>query len=70
MAKNKDGIAAIQPGNAAASELIKRIVTTDADDLMPPPDSHKKLTAAQIETLKRWVNEGAGYKKHWALSRR
>jgi len=67
MAKNKDGIAAIQPGNAAASELIKRIVTTDADDLMPPPDSHKKLTAAQIETLKRWVNEGAGYKKHWAF---
>jgi len=66
-AKNKDGAAAIIAGKADASELIKRIVTKDADDLMPPPDSHKKLTAAQIETLKRWVNEGAGYKKHWAF---
>lgn len=66
-AKNKDGVAAIIAGKADASELIKRLVTKDADELMPPPDSHKKLTAAQIETLKRWVNEGAGYKKHWAF---
>ena len=65
--KDKDGVVAIKPGDAAGSELIKRILTKEADDLMPPADSHKKLTAQQIETLKRWVNEGAGYKKHWAF---
>jgi len=65
--KNKEGVAAIKPGDVAGSELIKRIITTDEDDLMPPADSHKKLTSAQIETLKRWVAEGAPYKKHWAF---
>lgn len=66
-AKNKEGIAAIKPGDADGSEIIKRIVTKDEDDVMPPPDTHKKLTSAQIETLKRWVAEGAPYKKHWAF---
>ena len=65
--KNKDGLQAIKPGDPANSELVKRIITTDADDLMPPADSHKKLTAPQIATLKRWIGEGAGYKKHWAF---
>ena len=38
----------------------------DADDLMPPADSHKQLTATQKELLKRWVAEGAEYQTHWA----
>ncbi|MBX7210911.1 MAG: PSD1 and planctomycete cytochrome C domain-containing protein [Verrucomicrobiaceae bacterium] len=66
-AKSKEGTVAIKPGDVAGSELIKRIVTKDEDDLMPPADSHKKLTSAQIETLKRWVAEGAPYKKHWSF---
>ena len=65
--KNKDGLLAINAGDPAGSELIKRITTTVADDLMPPADSHKKLTAPQIDMLKRWIAEGAGYKKHWAF---
>ena len=65
--KDKDGVVAVKPGDVAGSELVKRILTTDADDLMPPPDSHKKLTAKQIDTLKQWISEGAGYKKHWAF---
>ncbi len=66
-AESKAGVAAIKPGRVTESELIKRIVTTDEDDLMPPADSHKKLSAAQIETLKRWVAEGAPYQKHWSF---
>ena len=65
--KDKDGVVAVKPGDLANSELVKRILTKEADDLMPPADSHKKLTAPQIETLKRWISEGAGYKKHWAF---
>ena len=66
-AKNKKGRVAVVAKSPDASELIKRILTKDADELMPPPESHKKLTAKQIETLRQWVSEGAGYKKHWAF---
>jgi hypothetical protein len=57
----------IVPGNASASELITRVFTDDADELMPPAESHKKLTTAQKDTLRRWINEGAHYEKHWAF---
>ena len=60
---------AIVPGKAKESEVIARITTTDADDLMPPPDSHKKLSARQKEVLKRWIEQGAEYQQHWAYEK-
>ncbi len=57
---------AFVPGQPDASELIARIFTTDEDDVMPPPDSHKTLQPEQKELLKRWIAEGAVYQKHWA----
>src|SRR6476619_2195161 len=48
---------AITPGKPEKSEMITRIFAADGDGLMPPAKSHKKLTAAQKETLKRWVAE-------------
>ncbi|MDB6122826.1 MAG: Protein of unknown function (DUF1553)/Protein of unknown function (DUF1549)/Planctomycete [Pedosphaera sp.] len=63
----KDGKAVIVPGKSAESELIRRITTTDADDLMPPLKSNRKLTPNQIQTLKRWVEQGAQWSKHWAF---
>lgn len=59
---------AIVPGKPEESELIARIMTTDADDLMPPPDSHKVIKPAQRELLKRWIAEGAQYDAHWAYT--
>ena len=47
--------------------LIERINTPDADDLMPPADSHKQLSAKQKDTLKQWIAEGAKYEPHWAF---
>jgi len=58
---------AVVPGSADESELIKRLVTTDEDDLMPPPKLGKKVTPEQIDILKRWIKEGAEYEKHWAF---
>ena len=58
---------AFTPGDAATSELVTRIFATNADDLMPPHDSNKKLTATQKETLKTWVAEGAEYQDHWSF---
>jgi hypothetical protein len=57
---------AIVPGNPDASDLIRRIYTTDQDDVMPRPESHKHLTAEQKATLKRWVAAGAQYEPHWS----
>jgi len=59
---------AIVPGDPSKSELIARIFTTDADDLMPPPDSHKVLKPEQKELLKRWIEQGAEYEAHWAYT--
>ena len=44
---------AIVPGKAPESRLVKRIFTTEAKDIMPPAKTHKKLTAAQKETIKK-----------------
>jgi len=57
---------AFDPGKADDSELIRRILTTDEDDLMPPPKSHKVLTAGQRKILKDWIAQGAEYEAHWA----
>ena len=54
-------------GKSGDSELIRRVETDDADELMPPPKSGRKLTSRQKETLKRWVDQGAGWGKHWAF---
>ncbi len=48
-------------------EVVSRITTHDADDKMPPPESHKTLTASQITTLQQWIAEGAVYERHWAF---
>ncbi len=61
------GYAAIVPGKPDESEVMKRINTHDEDDLMPPVKSKKKLTAEQKETLKRWIEQGATYERHWAF---
>jgi len=57
------------PGKGAESELVSRILTKDEDDLMPPPDSHKKLTQQQKEILKKWIDQGAAYQQHWAYEK-
>ena len=64
---NKDGATAIVPGDTSKSTLIARITTTDADDHMPPAESHKELKPAQIAALQQWVAEGAKYEAHWSF---
>jgi hypothetical protein len=55
-------------GSPETSQLIERIFSDDPDSVMPPPDSNKKLTAAQKELVKRWIVEGASFEKHWSLT--
>ncbi len=60
----RNGRAAIVKGNPAASGLIQRVL--GQGPIMPPKSTHKQLTPAQIETLKRWVAQGAEYEAHWS----
>ncbi len=58
---------AIVPRDLAASELAKRIHSTDPDQQMPPPKSNRRLTDAQRKMLERWIEEGAMFANHWAF---
>ncbi|MCU0703494.1 MAG: PSD1 and planctomycete cytochrome C domain-containing protein [Fimbriiglobus sp.] len=59
----------IIPGKPADSEFIARLVSKDTQDVMPPPEHKKPLTAKQIATLTQWVEEGAPYDAgHWAFT--
>ncbi|MBM3967080.1 MAG: DUF1549 domain-containing protein, partial [Planctomycetes bacterium] len=62
-----DGNRAIIPGDVGNSELWKRVNTNDPDLHMPPAESHKELSSEEIEKLKRWIEQGAEYQKHWAF---
>ena len=62
-----ESMKAIVPGKPDESEIIKRMLSTDPDEVMPPPETKKPLSPAQIATLKRWVQEGAEYQLHWSL---
>ena len=65
--RTKDGITPVKPGDSAGSEVIARIFSTDKDEVMPTPKSNRKLTDAQKDLLKRWVEEGAKWGEHWAF---
>ena len=62
-----DGKAAIRPGHPETSELLQRITSSDPEIVMPPPETKKSVTPAQLEILRRWIAEGAPYQKHWAF---
>ncbi len=65
--EDRGGYAAIVAGDSAASEAWRRIASDDEAEVMPPVDSHRELTAEQKEILRRWIDEGAVYAKHWAF---
>ena len=58
---------AIVPGDASNSELVSRIFTEDADLIMPPPEARHPLSNDDKQLLKRWIEEGATWQKHWAF---
>ncbi len=63
----REGRFAIKPGDLKVSELWQRINSPDEDEVMPPPKSHKTLSAAQKETLRLWIVQGAKYQRHWSF---
>jgi hypothetical protein len=58
---------AFDSGAPANSELLRRILSSDPDEQMPPPNSGHTLTESQKKQLQDWVLGGAKYEKHWAF---
>jgi len=64
----RSGNAAIVPGQVERSELVRRILTDDADDRMPPDATKRPLSEPQKRILTQWVAGGAEYQPHWAFA--
>lgn len=60
---------AFVPGKPQESEFIRRITTTNPEDVMPPAESNKSLTSDEKDLLRRWIAAGAKYEGHWAYEK-
>src|SRR3954462_15730888 len=59
---------ALVPGNPALSELFVRVSSTDTAIRMPPPTSNiPPMSETDIAVIKKWIEQGAKYEKHWAF---
>lgn len=62
------GRRAIVPGAALESELVRRILSDDPDEQMPPPTARRQLTGAEKTRLKEWIAAGAPFDRHWSFA--
>ncbi len=65
LAETDSGEHAIVPGEVQSSVLIARITSEDANERMPPEGD--AVTPREVDVLRRWIAEGASWKKHWAF---
>ncbi|MFO0788546.1 MAG: PSD1 and planctomycete cytochrome C domain-containing protein [Pirellulales bacterium] len=64
---DRDGTPAIVAGHPEKSEAWRRIMSADESEQMPPPDSHRQLKPEQQAVIKRWIEQGAPFAKHWSF---
>jgi hypothetical protein len=67
-ARLASGARAIVPGRPRQSELVRRILSDDPDEMMPRPDSHLSLSDYEKALLVRWIDQGAEWTPHWAFT--
>jgi hypothetical protein len=65
--KGGDSGKAIVPGDVDASLIIERIMHSDPDEVMPPPEKKKRLPPEKVELIREWINQGAEWGTHWAF---
>ena len=63
-----DGKPVIIKNRPSESEIIKRMVSTDPDEIMPPPRSHKIMKPQDVALVSRWIEQGAEYEPHWSFA--
>ena len=57
----------IVPGDLESSLFWERITSDDEGGRMPPPETHKSLSAAELDILRQWIVQGANYQPHWSF---
>ncbi len=67
IAKRENHAPAIVPGKPDDSELFRRILSADAETIMPPPETQKPLSDRQKKLLRDWIAAGAEFAPHWAF---
>ncbi len=67
LARQHDGVRIVAAGKPELSELLKRIVSKNDDERMPPPKSGKPLTEQQVTLIRKWIEQGAKWQQHWAF---
>jgi mono/diheme cytochrome c family protein len=61
------GYAPVVAGKADESEIIARVLSQEKDEVMPPGGPEKRLKPEEVAVLKRWIDQGASWKNHWAF---
>lgn len=67
LGKGKSGKTVISAGDPSNSEIMRRILTEDHDDLMPPPEHGPRLKNHEVALIKQWIEEGAKWDTHWSF---
>lgn len=69
MGTGESGERAVVPGDPSKSEMLRRIRSTDPDEVMPKPKHGPPLPESQIELIERWIAQGAEWRDHWAFEK-
>lgn len=57
----------IVPGKSKESELYRRLSSEDTSQVMPPPNANLVVTDHEKKLIRKWIDQGAKYQKHWAF---
>ena len=69
LAQGKSGKPTAVPGDPKGSEMMVRILSSDPDEVMPPPDHGKPLKPEEADLIRRWIAEGAEWGNHWSFEK-
>ncbi|WP_182868204.1 PSD1 and planctomycete cytochrome C domain-containing protein [Stieleria mannarensis] len=65
--EDRGGYAAVVPGDLENSEALRRVLSDDPDEVMPPPESKLTLSAREKSILQEWIESGAHWSEHWSF---
>ena len=60
--------AVLVAGKPDDSEILRRLTSDDPDEMMPPPSSKLKVSAAEVDLIRRWIQQGAQWERHWSFA--
>ncbi len=67
LAPGKSGKIPIVPAKPAESEMLRRLRSTDPDEVMPQPKHGPPLPEAEVALIERWISQGADWQNHWSF---